>query len=128
MVMPLLVMLTFGIIDFGLLFYVHLSLENGVSQAARFGVTGQTMPGLTREDSIKAMMRQSTPTLTLTDDNFRFSHLAGGAWAAGTGGPGDVAKVTVTYMHHVLVLRPFFRDGYVNLQVESSMKNEDRFQ
>ena len=41
---PLLVMLTFSIVDFGALFYVYLALENGVSQATRYGVTGNVMP------------------------------------------------------------------------------------
>ena len=38
---PLLLLLTFSIVDFGALFYVYLALENGVSQATRYGVTGQ---------------------------------------------------------------------------------------
>src|SRR5476651_1890384 len=87
---PLLLMLTFAIVDFGALFYVYLALENGVSQAARYGITGQLMddpanPGtpLSRDDSIKLAMRQATPNLTLTDSAFTFSHMApgGGAWA-----------------------------------------------
>ena len=58
-VTPLLLLLTFSIVDFGSLFYVYLALENGVSQATRYGVTGSAMddpsnPGskLSREDSI----------------------------------------------------------------------------
>ena len=38
---PLLLLLTFSIMDFASLFYVYLALENGVSQASRYGVTGQ---------------------------------------------------------------------------------------
>ena len=38
--LPLLFLLTFSIVDFASLFYVYLALENGVSQAGRFGVTG----------------------------------------------------------------------------------------
>ena len=58
---PLLLLLTFSIMDFASLFYVYLALENGVSQATRYGVTGHLMddpmnPGtpLTRDESIKA--------------------------------------------------------------------------
>ena len=40
---PLLLLLTFSIMDFASLFYVYLALENGVSQASRYGVTGQQM-------------------------------------------------------------------------------------
>ena len=40
---PLLLLLTLSIVDFGALFYVYLALENGVSQATRYGVTGNVM-------------------------------------------------------------------------------------
>ena len=70
LITPLLLLLTFGIIDFASMFYVYLALENGVSQATRYGVTGNLKddpmnPGtpLNRADSIKLAMRQATPTL-----------------------------------------------------------------
>ena len=128
LITPLLLLLTFAIIDFGYLFFVHLSLESGVSQATRYGITGQTLPGLTRTDSMKAMMRSATPTLTIPDESFEFSHLAGGAWAAGTGGPGDIEKLSITYTHELFVLKPLFDGGQIVLRAESSMKNEERFE
>ena len=88
---PLLLLLTLSIVDFGALFYVYLALENGVSQATRYGVTGQTMddpahPGtpLSHDESIKLAMRQATPTLTIPDGAFTFSHMPAGAagWSA----------------------------------------------
>lgn len=127
-VTPLLLLLTFAVIDFGLIFYVNLALENGVSQAVRYGITGQVMSGLSREESIKAVMRHATPTLSIADSDFEFSHRSNGVWVAGVGGPGDVERVRVTYDHQVFVLRPLFSGGLVQMRVESSMKNEDRFQ
>lgn len=136
LVTPLL-LLTFSIVDFALVFYVYLALENGVSQATRYGVTGNLMddpdnPGqqLARTDSIKLAMRQATPTLTIEDAAFSFSHMTpGGAWTGGTGGPNDIEKVTVTYTWTPFtpLVRPFFDNGQVNLTVESAMKNEGRF-
>jgi hypothetical protein len=139
LVTPLLLLLTFSIIDFASVFYVYLALENGVSQATRYAITGNTMedpdnPGeeLPREESIKIAMREATPTLTIDDGAFSFSHLpaGGAAWLAGAGGPNDVAKVTVNYTWTILtpLIRPFFADGQVNLTVESAMKNEGRFE
>src|SRR3954465_4604801 len=71
---PLLLLLTFSVVDFASIFYVYLALENGLSQATRFAVTGNKMddplnPGskLNRADSIKMAMRQATPTITLDD-------------------------------------------------------------
>jgi Flp pilus assembly protein TadG len=37
---PLLLMLTMAIVDFASVFYVYLALENGVSSATRYAVTG----------------------------------------------------------------------------------------
>ena len=103
---PLLLLLTFSIVDFGALFYVYLALENGVSQATRYGVTGNVMddpPTRQRRcrasDSIKLAMRQATPTLTINDGAFTFAHrsIGGGAWLGGVGGPNEIEKVTVNY-------------------------------
>jgi Flp pilus assembly protein TadG len=136
---PLLMLLTFSVVDFASLFYVYLALENGLSQATRYAVTGQQMPDpsnpatpLSRTASIKAVMRSSTPTLTITDAAFSFSHMppGGGTWTAGVGGPGDIEKVTVDYTWNIMtpLLRPFFTNGQVRFVVDSVMKNESRFQ
>ena len=105
-VTPLLLLLTFSIIDFASLFYVYLALENGASQATRYGVTGNSAddpdkPGtkLSRVDSVKMAMRKATPTISLADNAFEFSHLpvGGSTWLPDVGGPNEIDKVTVTY-------------------------------
>src|SRR2546430_935623 len=98
----LLLLLTFSIVDAAMLFYVYLTLENGVTEATRFAVTGQqendpsnpTSP-LSREDSIKHVMRNSTPGLMLLDSEFSFYDVT--HRRSGTGGPSDVIQVTVTH-------------------------------
>lgn len=135
---PLLLLLTFSIVDFASLFYVYLALENGASQATRYGVTGQQMndplnPGtpLSRAASMKLAMRNATPTLTLPDSAFAFSSmpLTGGGWVAGTGGPGDIMRLTISYPWNLLtpLIRPFFPNGQINITVDSAMKNEGAF-
>jgi|SRR5215471_3255060 len=126
---PLLLLLTFSIVDFASMFYCYLSLENGVSQATRFAVTGASLGGASRVDSIKAAMRDATPTLTIPDASFSFSHLVGGSFVSGVGGPGDVERVTIDYDWDVMtpLIRPFFTDGKVHFRVESTMKNESKF-
>jgi hypothetical protein len=132
---PLLVLLTFGIVDFSSLFYVYLALENGVSQATRYSITGQTMsdPGggganLSRGDSIKAKMREATPTLTIPDSAFVFSYMppGGSSWSGGMGGPGSIQRVQINYTWTLFtpLMRPFFPSGQINLSVSSTMKNE----
>ena len=129
---PLLLLLTFSIVDFGALLYIYLSLESGVTQATRFAVTGAAVPGMTREEAIRDAMRQATPTLTLPDTAFTFSFMPPGAstWSSGPGGPGDIGRVTVNYTWNIMtpLIRPFFTGGQVNMRVESAMKNEARWQ
>jgi len=131
LILPLLLLITFSIVEFGAMFYAYLALENGVSQATRYGITGATSGTLTREDSIKAAMRDATPTLTIPDSAFTFNNLpqGGATWLAGPGGPGDLEKVTVSYTWDFMtpLLRPFFTNGQLQMQVSSSMKNEGRF-
>jgi len=134
-VTPLLLLLTFGIVDFATMFYTYLALENGVSQATRFAVTGNQKQDpnnpsqmLGRQDSIIFAMRDATPTLTIPDGAFTFSHLPEGSasWTGGVGGPGDVEKVAVDYTYDFMtpLIRPFFSNGQLQLHVESAMKNE----
>jgi hypothetical protein len=128
---PLLLLLTFAIVDFAGLFYVYLALENGASQATRYAVTGQIVTGETREQSIKIAMRNATPTLTLDDGVFSFSHLppGGTVWLAGSGAENDIGKLTITYPWNLMtpLIRPFFTNGQLVIRVESAMKNERRF-
>jgi len=139
MITPLLLVLTFGIIDFGYLFYVYLALENGISQATRFAITGNQMAdpnnpsqNLSRADSIMAAMRRATPTLSIADTDFTFNFMSPGSssWTSGTGGPSDVGKVTVRYTWRPVtpILTPFLTNGRMDISVDSVMKNEARFQ
>jgi hypothetical protein len=133
---PLLLLLTLAIVDFSSMFYCYLALEHGVSQATRFAVTGQQMSSggapIGREASIKTAMRQATPTITIPDSAFSFSFmpLNGSSWSAGLGGPNDVGRVTINYSWQFMtpLIRPFFDDGRINLQVQSTMKNEALFE
>jgi Flp pilus assembly protein TadG len=133
---PLLLLLTFSIVDFAAMFYCYLALEHGVSQATRYAITGQQMSAsgspIGREASIKAAMREATPTLTIPDSAFSFSFMpmSGSGWSSGLGGANDVGRVTVNYTWNFMtpLIRPFFPNGQLNLQVQSTMKNETVFQ
>src|SRR4051794_36863320 len=131
---PLLVFLTLAVVDFGGLFYAYLALEHGVSEASRYGITGNVMSDpsgtpMSREASIRAAMRAATP-LTLDDGAFNFSHKAPGAssWSGGSGTAGDIDKVSVTYNWTIMtpLLRLAFSGGQITLRVDSAMKNETR--
>ena len=140
MVTPLLLLLTFGIVDFATMFYVYVSMESGVSQATRFVVTGATKddpdnPGtpMSAEGSIVAAMKDAVSTLDVDSMNFSFSHMAPGSttWASGAGGPGDISKVTVEYSWKPLtpILGKLLSDsnGRMSMKVESAMKLEPKW-
>jgi Flp pilus assembly protein TadG len=131
-VSPLFVLIVFAILEYATIIYVHEALQNGVSQATRFGVTGRLQAQKDRVESMKSIMRQATPTLTLDDAAFQFTHIPpnGKNWVAGTGGPGAIERLRVTYTWPIVtpVLKPFFDDGSITFQVESTMKNERNLQ
>jgi TadE-like protein len=139
LIVPLLLILTFGIVDFAGMFYVYLALENGVSVATRYAITGNVMDDpnkagstLSRDESIKLAMRNATPTITINDGDFTFAHMSpgGSSWSGGSGGPNDVGKVTVQHVWTPLtpILAPFLTNGQLHVSVESAMKNEAKFE
>jgi hypothetical protein len=139
LVLPLLLLITFAVVDFASLFYVRMALENGVSQATRYGITGNQMedplhPGtpLSHDASIMTALRQATPTLTIPDAAITLSHMdpGGAAWVSGSGGPNAIERVSVSYTWRPItpVLVPFFPGGKLDVVVQSTMKNEGRFQ
>jgi Flp pilus assembly protein TadG len=125
---PLLLLLCFSIVELGALFYAYLALQNGVSQATRYAITGQQNAGQSRLESIRQAMREATPTLDIDDAAFTFEHLSPGAgnWAGGVGAPRDIEKVTVVYTWDLMtpLMKPFFTDGSITFTVEAAMRNE----
>ena len=133
MIVLLLLLLIFAVSDFSILFYVYQSMEHGVSEATRYGITGQQMPDpdnskalLSREDSMKRVMRRFNPTITLDDSAFTFEHLAGATWVAGYGGPNEISRMIVRYNFRPVcpLIGAIFTDGHVSLKVASAMRNE----
>jgi Flp pilus assembly protein TadG len=132
LIVPIFLLLTFGLIDFGTILYIYLALENGVSQATRYAVTGQQMDDpmnagqkLSRDESIRIAMRQATPTIKIPDSAFSFYNVTKNI--AGSGGAGDVIRVRVNYTVNLFtpLLRSFFTNGQLTLSVFSTMKNEN---
>ena len=71
----LLLFLILAIFDFSVLFYVYLSLEQGISEATRYQITGQQMPDpnspgnlLSRDDSVNMAVRKSNPLIVADQD------------------------------------------------------------
>ena len=60
LVLPVLLALIIGIVEFAMIIFVSVLLENGVREASRFGMTGQTVAGSTREAHIANVVSDST--------------------------------------------------------------------
>ena len=125
----LLMLLTFSVVDAAMLFFAYLTLQNGVTAATRFGVTGQDPNDddhpTRHEDSIKRVMRNATPGLTLENGEFTFYNIT--TQSSGTGGPNDIIQVTVT--HPLSLISPMVwplvgNGGVITLRVSAMMRNE----
>jgi hypothetical protein len=132
-IVPLLFLLIFSIVEFSILFYVYQSMEHGISEATRYGVTGQQQPDpanpgsyFSRDESIKRVMREYNPIIVLDDSCFTFEHLSGSTWTAGSGEPAEIFRITVDYSWRPItpLIGALFSGGRVSLRVSSTMKNE----
>ena len=99
MVLPLLLLLIFGVVDFGRLFFVEMTLQNAVRQAGRFAVTGNHLPdstkpgvNMSRVNSIKQVAQDAAIGLDVT--SIQISSKTGGSGNAG--GPGDTVTISIT--------------------------------
>ena len=124
----LLVLLSLSVVEAAMLFFAYLTLQNGVTAATRFGVTGQDPNDddhpTRHEDSIMRVMRDATG-LTLEDGEFTFYDIT--TQSSGTGGPNDIIQVTVT--HPWLLISPMVwplvgNGGVITLRVSAMMRNE----
>ena len=44
--------MTIGVIEFAIILFINSSLESGVIEASRYAITGNTTPGITREEKV----------------------------------------------------------------------------
>lgn len=111
----------FAVMDSGMMLYTYLTLENAVSEATRFAVTNQTTGGLSRLESVKSVMRQSCPGVTISDGEFTFQNITDGT--ADIGGPNDVIRITVQHPY-TLVMPLLVYSGAFRITVSATMMNE----
>jgi hypothetical protein len=56
LVMPILLLMTFGTIEIGMIMAVQSTLEGGLKEASRYGITGQAPSDTTRMEKIRAVL------------------------------------------------------------------------
>jgi hypothetical protein len=121
LIIPVALMIVFGIFEFGRLYMTKVSLRHTVQEAARFAVTGNVLPDttgapLTRTASIQEMIIRGAPHLHIDPANIYLNPPNGG-------GPGALVQVGVEYDFRFLF--PLLGNtGTLRLQSSSTMKNE----
>ena len=129
LVAPLYFLLTFAVIDFGRMFFVQMSVQQAVQEAARYASTGQHAadpknPGqnLSRIASITQAVQNAAVGANIA--NVQVSSLAGGAGSAG--GPGDTVTVSVTTNLALMtpMVAKFFPGGVYSFVSSATFKNE----
>ena len=58
--LPVFLTLLIGVLEVSNLFFLSVSIENAVLRASRFGITGSTEAGMTREDQVRAIIADET--------------------------------------------------------------------
>lgn len=121
-----LLLLTFSVVDGAVLYFAYLTLENAVTEATRYAVTNQQMDDLSRDESIKLVMRRFAVGLTIPDSEIAFYNVSKGT--PDSGGPRDIIQVQVAHPWQLMspLLWPLTAgtSGRFNLNVHATMRNE----
>ncbi|MFH1680017.1 MAG: TadE family protein [Candidatus Eisenbacteria bacterium] len=130
LVLPLMLLLFFGVFDFGRILYIQLTLQSAVREASRLTVTGNVLPDpdhpgeyLDRIESIIHRIQTVAPGLHVTPDQIS---IIGPGGAGSPGGPGDLVTIRVDYEIDILtpLVRPVFPDGAYPCTVYMISRNE----
>ena len=133
LVLPLFVLLAFGVIDFGRLFFTQLTVQHAMREAGRFAVTGNKLPDplnpealLTRPDSIIQIARSAAAGIDVSA--VQISSVQGGNTGPGrAGGPGDTVTISLTVNLRLItpLIGQFFgTNGVYKFSAATTFKNE----
>ena len=96
LILPMFLLLMFALIDLGRWYWIRETLENAVRQAGRYAVTGQSIPGDTRVQSITTVATNAAAGLQNLTVTVSSSPDALTNWIANSaGGPGDFVKIDI---------------------------------
>jgi hypothetical protein len=125
LLLPVMLLLFFGTVEFGRLWFTRLTVRHAVVEATRFAVTGNRLPDpdtgdpLSRVESIEQQLRNSAYSLDIEDIDIDPDD---------GGGPEDVVRVTVTYAYHYSLPGLKNRLPTLRFDVSAAMRNEPYFE
>ncbi len=125
LVLPMLLMMFFGIFEFGRFYYTKLTLQHAVREATRFAVTGNTLTDpetgepIDRAGSIVRVILYNTRDLDVDLDGISISPADGG-------GPEDIVRVAVDFRYDLSLplISKIVPDGHVDISLSTAMRNE----
>src|SRR2546426_1010475 len=119
-VVPLFVLLAFGVMDFGRLFFTQMTVQHAIREGGRFAVTGNHLMDpknpnkiLSRIDSIIEVVKNAAVGIDVSDVEVK-SVEGGGAGPSRAGGPGDTVIISITVKLKLItpmIARLFGPDG-----------------
>ncbi len=125
LVLPLLLLMFFGIFEFGRFYYTKITLQHAVREATRFAVTGNTLidpetgEPVDRAGSIVRVILYNTRNLDVSVDGISISPADGG-------GPEDIVRVAVDFRYDLSLplISKIVPDGHVSISLSTAMRNE----
>lgn len=126
-IVPMILMLALGTVEMARHYYVRLTMQHAVAEAARFAVTGRiiadtTGTPLTRAQSITQIIGRRAATLSVDLDGITIDPPDGG-------GPGDIVTVNADFGFNFIApwLRGLVPNGALDFSASTALKNEPFF-
>jgi len=126
-VFPLFGLLMMGTADVGRSLFYLTTLQHAVREAGRFVMTGNTVPGMTRPESVVWAIRRYS-RIHVDEENIDVSSIsADGSVKPGPGGPGDVVAINVRYDVPMItpLLGALLPQGHYTVSAATTFKNEE---
>ena len=109
LVFPVLAILLFGVIQFGIAFNNYLAVTDAVRAGARQGAVSRYLPDADRQPAVEAKVRASANNLTQA--NLKVFVTPSSAWA-----PGSDVTVKATYPYSISLLGVVVKSGTLQSQ------------
>jgi Flp pilus assembly protein TadG len=140
LIAPVLLFLLFVVVDFGVLFWVNLTMQYAVREGARYAVTGQSnldpnaknpqrYLAIVQEirDSSMGLYDMVSPSYVITVNGAAQSYSSSGSYSSGMfGNPGDIVVLQLNCNWPLLTpfIQPMFTNGIYSFSVAATMRNE----
>lgn len=129
LVLPMLLLLFFGIFEFGRFYFTKLTLQHAVREATRFAITGNVLMDpesgdpMDRSRSITKVILENTKDLEVDLDGITITPADGG-------GPGDIVRVEIDFQYDLSLplISEFVPGGHVDLSFTTAMRNESFYE